>query len=134
MPPTVTVMTHDSSPYYMVGDYVTLECTGTGSPLPSIYWEWQQWDRLGRGLEADGWQNVEESRNIPTITESKGISQLLVLVKESGIFKCIVVNKRGEKSQLSKFVATGILYSFSLPLVHLSFLYQTCFMRHVDYL
>ncbi|KAI0238310.1 Muscle M-line assembly protein unc-89 [Lamellibrachia satsuma] len=113
VPPTVTVTMDDTYPYYMVGDYVTLVCAGTGRPLPSVYWEWQQCDRPGCDLEADGWQNVEESRNIAiVVTESKGISQLVVLVKESGMFKCTVVNKRGEKSQHSKFVATDVADGF----------------------
>jgi len=108
VPPAITVTVPDSAPYYTVEDYITMECVATGNPTPTLVWKWQQCDRPGCDIEESSWRNVEDSRNIPNVEESAGMSQLLVVSKESGFYKCIATNKIATVTKQEKFVATGL--------------------------
>ena len=108
VPPTVAMTQPDSAPYHKFENYVTLECTGSGRPTLSVYWEWQACSEPGCIIRDDAWKNVEESRNLPIVKGSTGQAELLVKVKESGFYQCSGVNKRGRAVKQARFVVAGM--------------------------
>ncbi|XP_029776219.1 muscle, skeletal receptor tyrosine-protein kinase isoform X5 [Suricata suricatta] len=75
------------------GSYVTLRCTATGIPVPTI-----TWIENGNAVSSGSIQESVKDRVID--------SRLQLLITKPGLFTCIATNKHGEKFSTAKAAAT----------------------------
>ncbi|XP_039096376.1 muscle, skeletal receptor tyrosine-protein kinase isoform X5 [Hyaena hyaena] len=75
------------------GSFVTLRCTATGIPVPTI-----TWIENGNAVSSGSIQESVKDRVID--------SRLQLLITKPGLFTCIATNKHGEKFSTAKAAAT----------------------------
>ncbi|XP_022357230.1 muscle, skeletal receptor tyrosine-protein kinase isoform X3 [Enhydra lutris kenyoni] len=75
------------------GSFVTLRCTATGIPVPSI-----TWIENGNAVSSGSIQESVKDRVID--------SRLQLFITKPGLFTCIATNKHGEKFSTAKAAAT----------------------------
>ncbi|KAM8802523.1 muscle, skeletal receptor tyrosine-protein kinase isoform 1-T1 [Rhynchonycteris naso] len=84
------------------GSFVTLRCTATGIPVPTI-----TWIENGNAVSSGSIQESVKDRVID--------SRLQLFITKPGLYTCIATNKHGEKFSTAKAAATLFIASFSKP-------------------
>ncbi|XP_040337882.1 muscle, skeletal receptor tyrosine-protein kinase isoform X3 [Herpailurus yagouaroundi] len=82
------------------GSFVTLRCTATGIPVPTI-----TWIENGNAVSSGSIQESVKDRVID--------SRLQLLITKPGLFTCIATNKHGEKFSTAKAAATVSIAEWS---------------------
>ncbi|XP_053414649.1 muscle, skeletal receptor tyrosine-protein kinase isoform X2 [Nycticebus coucang] len=84
------------------GSFVTLRCTATGIPVPTI-----TWIENGNAVSSGSIQESVKDRVID--------SRLQLFVTKPGLYTCIATNKHGEKFSTAKAAATISVSEWSKP-------------------
>ncbi|XP_032096219.1 muscle, skeletal receptor tyrosine-protein kinase isoform X3 [Sapajus apella] len=84
------------------GSFVTLHCTATGIPVPTI-----AWIENGNAVSSGSIQESVKDRVID--------SRLQLFITKPGLYTCIATNKHGEKFSTSKAAATISIAEWSKP-------------------
>ncbi|XP_059513606.1 muscle, skeletal receptor tyrosine-protein kinase isoform X2 [Myotis daubentonii] len=84
------------------GSFVTLRCTATGIPVPTI-----TWIENGNAVSSGSIQESVKDRVID--------SRLQLFITKPGLYTCIATNKHGEKFTTSKAAATVSIGEWSKP-------------------
>ncbi|XP_006886995.1 PREDICTED: muscle, skeletal receptor tyrosine-protein kinase isoform X4 [Elephantulus edwardii] len=84
------------------GSFVTLRCTATGIPVPTI-----TWIENGNSVSSGSIQENVKDRVID--------SRLQLLTTKPGLYTCIATNKHGEKFSTAKAAATISIAEWSKP-------------------
>ncbi|XP_036891933.1 muscle, skeletal receptor tyrosine-protein kinase [Sturnira hondurensis] len=84
------------------GSFVTLRCTATGIPVPTI-----TWIENGNAVSSGSIQESVKDRVID--------SRLQLFVTKPGLYTCIATNKHGEKFSTAKAAATVSVAEWSQP-------------------
>ncbi|XP_035110364.2 muscle, skeletal receptor tyrosine-protein kinase isoform X3 [Callithrix jacchus] len=84
------------------GSFVTLHCTATGIPVPTI-----TWIENGNAVSSGSIQESVKDRVID--------SRLQLFITKPGLYTCIATNKHGEKFSTSKAAATISIAEWSKP-------------------
>ncbi|XP_004711011.1 muscle, skeletal receptor tyrosine-protein kinase isoform X2 [Echinops telfairi] len=84
------------------GSFVTLRCTATGIPVPTI-----TWIENGNAVSSGSIQESVKDRVID--------SRLQLFVTKPGLYTCIATNKHGEKFSTAKAAATISIAEWSKP-------------------
>ncbi|KAL4826271.1 hypothetical protein H8958_022649 [Nasalis larvatus] len=84
------------------GSFVTLHCTATGIPVPTI-----TWIENGNAVSSGSIQESVKDRVID--------SRLQLFITKPGLYTCIATNKHGEKFSTAKAAATISIAAFSKP-------------------
>ncbi|XP_012592193.1 muscle, skeletal receptor tyrosine-protein kinase isoform X3 [Microcebus murinus] len=84
------------------GSFVTLRCTATGMPVPTI-----TWIENGNAVSSGSIQESVKDRVID--------SRLQLFITKPGLYTCIATNKHGEKFSTSKAAATISISEWSKP-------------------
>uniref|UniRef100_A0A8C3YQ79 receptor protein-tyrosine kinase n=1 Tax=Catagonus wagneri TaxID=51154 RepID=A0A8C3YQ79_9CETA len=84
------------------GSFVTLRCTATGIPVPTI-----TWIENGNAVSSGSIQESVKDRVID--------SKLQLFVTKPGLYTCIATNKHGEKFSTAKAAATISIAEWSQP-------------------
>nr|KAF6486031.1 muscle associated receptor tyrosine kinase [Rousettus aegyptiacus] len=84
------------------GSFVTLRCTATGIPVPTI-----TWIENGNAVSSGSIQESVKDRVID--------SRLQLFITKPGLYTCIATNKHGEKFSTAKAAATISIAEWSKP-------------------
>ncbi|XP_047380932.1 muscle, skeletal receptor tyrosine-protein kinase isoform X3 [Sciurus carolinensis] len=84
------------------GSFVTLRCTATGIPVPTI-----SWIENGNAVSSGSIQESVKDRVID--------SRLQLFITKPGLYTCIATNKHGEKFSTAKAAATISIAEWSKP-------------------
>ncbi|XP_003463833.2 muscle, skeletal receptor tyrosine-protein kinase isoform X2 [Cavia porcellus] len=84
------------------GSFVTLRCTATGIPVPTI-----SWIENGNAVSSGSIQESVKDRVID--------SRLQLFITKPGLYTCIATNKHGEKYSTAKAAATVSIAEWSKP-------------------
>uniref|UniRef100_A0A2K6G7M5 receptor protein-tyrosine kinase n=1 Tax=Propithecus coquereli TaxID=379532 RepID=A0A2K6G7M5_PROCO len=84
------------------GSFVTLRCTATGMPVPTI-----TWIENGNAVSSGSIQESVKDRVID--------SRLQLFITKPGLYTCIATNKHGEKFSTAKAAATISISEWSKP-------------------
>ncbi|XP_070934245.1 muscle, skeletal receptor tyrosine-protein kinase isoform X3 [Macaca nemestrina] len=84
------------------GSFVTLHCTATGIPVPTI-----TWIENGNAVSSGSIQESVKDRVID--------SRLQLFITKPGLYTCIATNKHGEKFSTAKAAATISIAEWSKP-------------------
>nr|XP_019605077.1 PREDICTED: muscle, skeletal receptor tyrosine-protein kinase isoform X3 [Rhinolophus sinicus] len=84
------------------GSFVTLRCTATGIPVPTI-----TWIENGNAVSSGSIQESVKDRVID--------SRLQLFITRPGLYTCIATNKHGEKFSTAKAAATISIAAWSKP-------------------
>ncbi|XP_051699264.1 muscle, skeletal receptor tyrosine-protein kinase isoform X3 [Oryctolagus cuniculus] len=84
------------------GSFVTLRCTATGIPVPTITWM-----ENGNAVSSGSIQESVKDRVID--------SRLQLFITKPGLYTCIATNKHGEKISTAKAAATISIAEWSKP-------------------
>nr|XP_004657057.2 muscle, skeletal receptor tyrosine-protein kinase isoform X4 [Jaculus jaculus] len=84
------------------GSFVTLRCTATGIPVPTI-----SWIENGNAVSSGSIQESVKDRMID--------SKLQLFITKPGLYTCIATNKHGEKFSTAKAAATISVAEWSKP-------------------
>ncbi|XP_009186582.2 muscle, skeletal receptor tyrosine-protein kinase isoform X2 [Papio anubis] len=84
------------------GSFVTLHCTATGIPVPTI-----TWIENGNAVSSGSIQESVKDRVID--------SRLQLFITKPGLYTCIATNKHGEKFSTAKAAATITIAEWSKP-------------------
>ncbi|KAM5260984.1 muscle, skeletal receptor tyrosine-protein kinase isoform 3-T3 [Hipposideros larvatus] len=84
------------------GSFVTLRCTATGIPVPTI-----TWIENGNAVSSGSIQESVKDRVID--------SRLQLFITKPGLYTCIATNKHGEKFSTAKAAATVSIAEWSKP-------------------
>ncbi|XP_063553059.1 muscle, skeletal receptor tyrosine-protein kinase isoform X1 [Gorilla gorilla gorilla] len=84
------------------GSFVTLHCTATGIPVPTI-----TWIENGNAVSSGSIQESVKDRVID--------SRLQMFITKPGLYTCIATNKHGEKFSTAKAAATISIAEWSKP-------------------